>query len=198
MGLANLTHEDDAALAERMAQEPQAFAQLYDRYFGRVYNYLRYRCEDAAQADDLVAQTFERAWARRDSYKPKRGSFPAWLFAIARNAMNDFLRAKRRRPEAPLEAAGQYPAQTASPEQVVLQNEMVAGLLEALSGLDERQRDLLALKFAARMNNRQIAQMTGLSESNVGVIVFRAIRKLRAELSDDFVEPSVGRQAEEE
>ena len=57
-------------------------------------------------------------------------------------------------------------------------------LLGALATLADRERDLLALKFQSGLNNRQIAQMTGLSESNVGTIVNRALNKLRARLED--------------
>ncbi len=52
-------------------------------------------------------------------------------------------------------------------------------MLEAMAVLSAQQRDLLALKFSVDLTNRQIAALTGLSEQNVGVIIFRAIRKLR-------------------
>ena len=52
-------------------------------------------------------------------------------------------------------------------------------MLAALSRLDERERELLALKFASCMTNRQIAGLSGLSESNVGVILYRALHHLR-------------------
>ena len=66
---------------------------------------------------------------------------------------------------------------------MVVRRETRQELIEALGTLDERERDLIALKFSALVTNREIASLTGLTESNVGVILFRALRKLRAVLS---------------
>jgi len=68
------------------------------------------------------------------------------------------------------------------PEEVVIRREARQELVRALGFLDDRERDLVALKFSALMTNRDIAGVTGLTESNVGVILFRALRKLRAVL----------------
>ena len=57
--------------------------------------------------------------------------------------------------------------------------EMEAELVASLVKLDRRTRDVLGLKFAGDLTNREIAKLTGLKESNVGVIVFRGIQKLR-------------------
>jgi len=56
--------------------------------------------------------------------------------------------------------------------------ERLGGLLKALS---ERERSLVALKYGAELNNREIARLTGLSETNVGTILFRALSRLREE-----------------
>jgi DNA-directed RNA polymerase specialized sigma24 family protein len=73
------------------------------------------------------------------------------------------------------------PAAILSPS--VIRNETRAELLAAVPRLEDRERDLIALKFAAGLTNRRIAEITGLSESNVGVILYRAVRRLRAELN---------------
>lgn len=173
----------DDVLAERIARDTSAFVTLYDRFYARIYNYLRYRCGDPAVTDDLTAQTFERAWAGKHSYRPDRGPFSAWLFAIARNAANDHLRRRWRRPVVSYEALGERASDVTGPEQQLIQDETLAELLAALEDLEERPRDLLALKFGARLTNRQIAELTGLSDSNVGVILFRALARLRDALA---------------
>ncbi len=96
---------NELALVARATAEPAAFAAIYDHYFPRVYNYVRYRVSDAETADDLTAQVFERALVNIGRYRPKRGPFAAWLFAIARNAVSDYLRAQRRRRWLSLEVA---------------------------------------------------------------------------------------------
>jgi RNA polymerase sigma-70 factor (ECF subfamily) len=144
-----------------------------------VYNYARYRCGDAETADDLAAQTFERALAHLSGYDPRRAPIGAWLFCIARNLVNDYLRAARRRECLALETCDGHPAPAASPEELLIQVEAQAELLTALARLSERERDLLSLKFAAGLTNRRIAEVTGLSETNVGVILYRALQHLR-------------------
>jgi RNA polymerase sigma-70 factor (ECF subfamily) len=156
------------------------FADVYDRWFARVYNYVRYRVGDAAAADDVVSRVFERALDRLDGFDPSRGRLDAWLFALARNAVVDHFREKR--PSAPLDAADVLPSGEPPHEETLEGEESLRGLEAALRGLDERERELLALKFGARMTNRDIAAQMGLGESNVGVLIFRAVNKLRAAL----------------
>jgi RNA polymerase sigma factor (sigma-70 family) len=179
---------DESELAHQAANSVEIFAELYRRYFPRIYNYVSYRCDDPITADDLVAQIFERLLRVIDSYRPERGPFSAWLFAIARNEINAFYRYRRRRSWLSLDNLPQEKSREAGPEQQVVQREMQADLLRAISRLGERERDILGLKFAAQLNNRQIAALAGLSESNVGVIIHRALSRLRAELNGD--EPS--------
>jgi RNA polymerase sigma-70 factor (ECF subfamily) len=174
---------NELALVARATAEPAAFAAIYDHYFPRVYNYVRYRVGDVEAADDLTAQVFERTLVNIGRYRPERAPFAAWLFAIARNAVSDYLRAQRRRRWFSLEMLRDRSSAEPQPEEVAIGNETRAELLAAVARLSDRERDLIALKFAAGLTNRRIAELTGLSYSNVGVILYRAVRRLRAELN---------------
>lgn len=179
-----LSAEKVAQLAVCASTDAQAFAGLYDAFFDRVYSYLRYRLDDAATADDLTALTFERALARLDSYRPQRAPFAAWLFAIARNALADHLRAQRRHPWFSFDGWRNCPTGDPLPEESVVAAENRRCLLAAVAQLDERQRDLIGLKFGAGLGNQEIAGLTGLSEGNVGVILHRALSRLRELLGE--------------
>ena len=173
---------NELALIARASVEPAAFAALYDHYFPRVYNYTRYRVGDAQAADDLTAQTFERVLANILDYRPTRGPFAAWLFVIARNAVNDHLRAQKRRHWRSLVSLRNQASPLPGPEESLISDETKAELLAALARLSDRERDLVALKFTSGLTNRRIAELTGLSQSNVAVILYRAVRRLRAEM----------------
>jgi RNA polymerase sigma-70 factor (ECF subfamily) len=173
---------DDQTLAAAAAETPGAFAVLYDRYFARVFNYVVYRIGDAQTADDIVSQVFERVLHNLRRYEPEKGPFAAWLFTITRNAVNQHLRAARRRPCLALEDVPEWAHEDPMPEEIVVDRERQVDLLAALGRLDDRQRDLIGLRFAAGLTNRRIAQLTGLTESNVAVILHRAARRLRIEL----------------
>ncbi|KAA3658983.1 MAG: RNA polymerase subunit sigma-24 [Chloroflexi bacterium] len=173
---------DESELVTRAVVDPAAFVAIYDQYFSRVYNYVRYRVGDAAAADDLTAQIFERTLTNLASYDSDKAPFGGWLFSIARNLVSNYLRAQKRRRWLSLEAVFNRPSDEPVPETAVIHHQTHAELLTAVSNLNERERDLIALKFAVGMTNRHIARLTGLTESNVGVILHRAVRKLRLEL----------------
>ena len=169
-------------LAEQSLTARHAFIAYYDKYFSKVYNYIRFRCTDASATDDLTAAVFEKALANFKYFSSDRGPFGAWLFAIARNEVNAHLRSLGRHPCLPIDDYQEQPSQLPSPEQTLIATETNNELLSALEKLSERERDLLGLKFSAHLTNRQIASLTRLSESNVGVILYRAIEKLRNQL----------------
>lgn len=169
---------DPNNLVLQAQSDPQAFTALYDEYFSRVYNYIYHRCGDVALADDLTAQVFERLLKKIRQFSPERGAFEPWLFALARNLITDHFR-RSRFPWLPWETLPQVPAVDPSPESRAVANETESELLSAVARLDRRARDLIGLKFGACLTNRQIAAVAGLSESNVAVILYRAITDLR-------------------
>lgn len=170
-------------LVSQATVEPKAFADLYDHYFPRIFTYIRYRVDDDATADDLTAYVFERALSQLKRYNPDRAPFAAWLFGIARNAVSNHGRRKRRWQWLSLDSIRDQVSNVLQPEETAVQQETEEQLLYAVSQLNDRERDLVALKFSAGMTNRGIADLTNLSESNVGVIIHRALNKLRATLT---------------
>jgi RNA polymerase sigma-70 factor (ECF subfamily) len=149
---------------------------VYAEQLPRVYNFFRYRLKDTAAAEDLTSQTFEKAWRARLRYQRDVAEFATWLLAIARNVAIDHLRA--RREHAPLEAAAAIPTE-GTPEEEQARASDRKRLADLIESLPERERELLALKYGAGATNRAIAEITGLSESNVGTILHRVVQALR-------------------
>jgi len=170
-------------LAAEAAANPTAFAALYDHYFPRIFTYIRYRVGSDAEADDLTAHVFERALTRINAFDPQRAPFGAWLFGIARNAVGNHRRGLWRWLS--LDALRNKPISTPAPEDSSIEREEQDRLLRAVAHLSDRERDLIALKYGAGLNNREIAQISALSESNVGVILHRAISRLRQTLGQE-------------
>lgn len=182
MKLPNALNLDESQLAENAAGSPVAFGELYQRTYERIYNYVRYRVGDRETTEDLTAQVFEQLLVHIGDYDADRAPFEAWMFGFARNLVNRHHRVRKKRRWLSLEAIRGWRDERKGVEELIIQSETENRLLEAIKTLDERQRDLLGLKFAAGLNNRQIAALTGLSESNVGVILFRAVHRLRVGL----------------
>jgi RNA polymerase sigma-70 factor (ECF subfamily) len=168
---------NELALAAAAPTEPAAFGMLYDHYFPKVYRYIRYRVGDPATADDLTAQVFERAFTKIKSYRPDLAPFATWLFAITRHAVINASR--HRRPHVALGSQPEQPNLAPPLEEYVIADEEKNRLLAAVADLPERERELIALKFGAGLTNREIAKLTGMKDGNVGVILFRTLRKLR-------------------
>jgi RNA polymerase sigma-70 factor (ECF subfamily) len=163
-------------LARWVAAAPDWDA-VYRAELPRVYNFFRYRLGDVADVEDLTARTFEKAWRARDRYRRDVASFTTWLLSIARNVAIDHLRA--RHLHLPLEDAAEVPARSRTPEDAMVQGSDAQRLAVLLETLPERDRELMALKYGAGMTNRAIAQATGLSEANIGTILYRSVQKLR-------------------
>ena len=151
----------------------------YKEYLPRVYNFFRYRVSDQSLAEDLTAATFEKAWRGRSRFRRDLSAFSTWLFTIARNVAIDQFR--RREQDVPLEAVREQ-ANPVSLEETVQRNSDFARLSALLSQLPMRERELIAFKYGAGLNNREIARLTHLSASNVAVILYRVVEKLRMQM----------------
>ena len=165
-------------LARWATAEPD-WDQVYAEELPRVFNFFRYRFGHTADAEDLTARTFEKAWRSRYRYRQDLAGFATWLLTIARNVAIDHARA--RKPLVPLDAAAAVPSDARTPEEQALQQSDADRLERLLKQLEPRERELIALKYGAEMTNRAIARATGLSESNVGTILHRAVETLRAQ-----------------
>ncbi len=177
--------DNESYLVRQAQSDASAFAPIYEFYFPRVYNYVRYRVHDPQIADDLTAQIFERTLANMQRYHANQSPFGAWLFSIARNITNDHFRAQKRRRWFSIDNLFNHPATDPPPEHALADNDQKQQLLWAVSRLSERERDIIGLKFAAQMNNRQIAVILHLSEHNVATILYRSIRHLRLILKEE-------------
>jgi RNA polymerase sigma-70 factor (ECF subfamily) len=172
-------------LVEKAANDPAAFAELYEACFPAVFHYIQFRCDGTASAQDLTAQVFEKVLQRLGGYSAGAAPFEAWLFAIARNTVTDWQRRQRLRMLLPWEALARLHAPDPAPEEAVLQAEERRLLKAALARLKERERDLLGLRFASGLKNCEIARVCGLEENHVAVLIYRALRRLRDLLEDE-------------
>lgn len=166
-----------------LARETLNWETVYQEEFTRVYNFFRYRFGDGPQAEDLTSATFEKAWAKRGRYRRDRAAFSTWLFSIARNLAIDAYR--RHRPTLSLEDV-ELEAGTPVVEEQLQERQDFYRLEQLLAHLPERERELVAFKYGSDLTNREIARLTGLSETNVGSILHRVVKKLRKEWEDSY------------
>lgn len=172
-------------MVEKLGSSAAAvFAELYELYLPKVYRYISYRITDVHTAEDLTSVVFEKALTKFKSYSSDKAAFSTWIFTIARNTLTDHFRVKSKDQTVPLEDPSvtfHVPVE-GSPEDETDKSEEIQLLNHCLARLSSVEREIISLKFGAEMTNRQIAKTLSLTESNVGIIIYRAVRKLR----DDF------------
>ena len=165
-----------APLQSRTPSPALDFDALYRAARDDVYAYVATLLRDRVAAEDVTAAAFERAYRKQRSYKAARGSERAWLFGIARNAALDEL---RRRKRAAALAAEPADVDAALPEEAAEAALRRAAVRAALARIGPRERELIALKFHAGLDNAEIAAVLGVSVSNAGTQLHRAMTKLR-------------------
>ncbi|MCB0163765.1 MAG: sigma-70 family RNA polymerase sigma factor [Anaerolineae bacterium] len=159
----------------------QNLAGLFQDYYPRIYSYLRYRVNAVEDAEDLIGIVFERAYIHRDQFDLDKGSFSTWLFRIAHNTLANFYRTHERRSA--WESGSGLPPDLMtpepSPESQLVQKETLAQLLQGIEHLSERDQEIISLKFAGRLGNKEIGEIMDLKEKTVSVVLLRAVRRLR-------------------
>lgn len=158
------------------ALDEAAFDALYRQCVADVHGYVISLLGDRSAAEDVTAMAFERLYRTRSRLDHARGTSRAWLFAVARNAAIDELRRRRRQPQGELD---ELPSIDWEPEQALEHIERRRTVRDALSGLPLREREVVLLKFHGQLSNAELAQALGISESNAGTRLHRALTRLR-------------------
>jgi RNA polymerase sigma-70 factor (ECF subfamily) len=136
----------------------------------RVYSYVAYRIGDGPDAEDLTSETFERALRYRESFDPRRGDPAAWLIGIARRCIADAV----LRRETPTDELPERPVE-AHDEDALRRLELRA----AVGQLEERDRELVALRYGADLTAKQIGELLDLKTNAVEVALHRLLGRLR-------------------
>lgn len=157
------------------------FAKLFRDHYRQVYRYVCFRIDDEATAEDLTAEIFERAFKARNSFDPSRAAFTTWIGQIAHNHVTNYLMSQQRRREreTSLSEAELVSAPDPLPEAQVIARETIRRMLDCLKLLSDRDRQIIALRFGANTRNKVIAELLGMKEHSVSVIILRALERLR-------------------
>jgi RNA polymerase sigma factor (sigma-70 family) len=156
----------------------EEFERLYAAEAQGLFGFLAYRTGDRALAEDLLADTFERALRSRKRYDRRRGPAKAWLYAIALNLLRDHARRAAAEGRA-IERTGSGPAWSEPAEAAVGDRDVVQ---RALVRLSPEEREAIALRFGAELTVPEMAEALREPLTTVEGRVYRALRKLRAEL----------------
>jgi RNA polymerase sigma-70 factor (ECF subfamily) len=162
------------------------FERLYAEHAQGLFAFLRYRTGNTGMAEELLADTCERALRARRRFDPRRGSAKTWLYAIALNCLNDHARRRAGEGRALERVATGSGFQTAEREEIdeladrefedVADRDLLNRSLAALSG---EEREAISLRYGAELTVPEIAKLTGVPLTTIESRVYRALEKLR-------------------
>jgi RNA polymerase sigma-70 factor, ECF subfamily len=166
-----------------MPERPE-FEDLYREFLPRIYGYALAQLRNAAEAEDVTAQVFVKAYQAYDRFEPQAATPAAWLFRLARNAILDFHRRANVR-ERTLEAAGRDLGDGDDPARLAEDRVLFGDLLESVRRLPGRQREVIALRHRSDLGFLEIGKLMDCSEDAAKMLYHRALKALRKELRTD-------------
>lgn len=161
-----------------------AFGELYSIYLDRIYRYVFYQVRDRMTAEDITEEVFLKAWKSIASCKGKEPTFVSWLYRIAHNHMINTLKRMNKTTSIEGEDFAEITDQSREIEAEIERED----LLEMITCLPEKQKEIIILKFIEGMDNGEISQVTGKSEGAVRISQMRALETLKQKLGDREVE----------
>src|SRR6185312_4131765 len=179
-----MMNESESLLVARATQrDREAFSQLYNLYFDRIYRFVRLKVNNQADAEDLTSGVFLNAWRSIDRFSPKHDtSFVAWLFRLAHNALIDSYRRGYDVVSLDASTAFQLSGSSATPEADLEWRLTIMTLQQALSALTSDQREVVLLRFVGGLSAREVGDIMGKQEGTVRGMQFRALEALRRAL----------------
>ena len=155
---------------------------VYEEVLPKVYNYFRYRFFDNSVAEELTSETMTRAWQSRGRYDAEKAAFSTWVLGIARFVAIDEFRehADQAFPLDDIEPI----SQDAFIEDQMESRQKIEELKTFLEQLSPQEQEIISLKYAGGLTNRAIAGLLEMSESNVGTMLHRCMKKLRTQLGE--------------
>jgi RNA polymerase sigma-70 factor, ECF subfamily len=159
---------------------PEAVCRAwYEAYGAQLYSYLRFHVPTPDLAEDLTAEVFLRALKGFDRFDPAVGSARPWLFRIAQNALRDHQRQTGRRQVLPIAGMHDLRCDAPSPEERILWEEEVAGLLAAMEELAPNDRKVIGLCYGSELSIAEAGEILGLSATATRTRLWRALGRLR-------------------
>ena len=162
-----------------MATDEQKQA-IYCEYHGKVCGYIRSKINNAQDVEDLAADVFVKVYEKLDSFDETKASLSTWIYTITRNTLTDYFRTRRTFEEIPETLEG-----GSSIEESVCSAEMLEALAKALEALDERERDIIILRFYKGKTLTEIAKQMGISYAYVKVLQNKAFHVLKKYLGNE-------------
>ena len=180
---------EERQLVERAQRDPDAFAQLYDQYYPRIFGYVLRRSANLEAAQDITSETFLKALKKLWQFQWRSISFSSWLYKIATNEVNQYYRKAEYKKSVSLEALQEHGFELLSPhdpesELIEAQEELkrhqdFLEIQNKIARLPAKYQEVIALRFFEKKQIKEIAEILGKREGTIKSLLHRAVEKLR-------------------
>ena len=147
---------------------------IYRDYHGKVSGYIRSKINSPQDAEDIAADVFVKVFEMLESYDESKASLSTWIYTITRNTLTDYFRTRKVFSEIP-----ETMENGDSVEDDVCNAELLETLANALEALEERERDIIILRFYSGKTLRDISAQMGISYAYVKVLQNKALEKIK-------------------
>lgn len=165
------------AMLKRSVRDPEAFGELYEKYFDRIFNYIYRQTDDEQLTADLASQTFLNALRNAGSFEYRGVPVSAWLYRIASNEVNKHYRRLKRERVFSLEEEKVRELMEAGDDG--WDQELLQRLLEYMKDLPTEMLEVLELRFFEDKDFHEIAYILAITESGAKMRTYRALDRLR-------------------
>lgn len=173
--------ENENMLVEQAKTDDNAFEALYDFYFPKIYFFVLKRTGQKETTEDIVSATFIKVFTGLKSFRPNNdNSFAAWVYKIANNKLTDHYRKQGRQSVVNIEDIPEIQDYNQDSESDLIKNINQEMVKKILAKLPMRDQQILQLKFFAELNNIEIAKIMETKPNNIGVWLFRALKRFEA------------------
>jgi RNA polymerase sigma-70 factor (ECF subfamily) len=180
------TLQDEEILVRRAQQrDPEAFSQLYEAYFDKIYRYIALRIRNETEAEDMTQQVFMKMLQSISSYKIKGVPFSSWIFRIAHNQLVDFIRQQNKKSTVDIEGLP-LPDMGEDPQHTMEREVDIKQLKQATQKLTAAQQEVLSLRFTGELSIAECAGIMGKSEGAIKALQHSAVVALRKALADEI------------
>lgn len=168
--------------------DSEAFGQIYDQFAQRIFKYIRLKCQNRQEAEDILQDVFIKAYRGLGSLGLENLNFSAWLYRIASNTINDYFRKKYRTPETlEINENIDFAGNTSVEKEVMVKSDM-EGLREVFQELPPVYKQVLELRFLQEFSLDEVAKIINKSNLAVRLIQLRAIKKVKIILGNKHYE----------
>ncbi|MBN1375630.1 MAG: sigma-70 family RNA polymerase sigma factor [Dehalococcoidia bacterium] len=184
---AALPTRSEAEMVKRAQHSREAFGELYEIHYKRIFNYALKRTANVQLAMDITSVTFLKAMNQIGKYQWRDIPFAAWLYRIAGNEINDYYRKEYRNnvsidrvPD--LADSSDYADEVNHAEEELNKNEEFLLLHDKLAELPAMYQEVIVLKFFEKKKIKDIVQILGKKEGTIKSLLHRGIEKLREKM----------------